>query len=402
VAEPSVFQPLFPEERVLGQLLDQASQLIAQAHRLVGQASPAIRTSLAEPLRAMNSYYTNKIEGQHTLPSDIERALKREFDADRVLRRKQRLALAHMEAELALERAVRDLEPRALFSSDRVQEIHAALYSRLPEADRVTDEGEPIVPGAWREQQVTAGRHLASPPEDVPDLMAAWSSRYRELRGNDRLVIGIACAHHRLTWVHPFIDGNGRAARLHSHLLLHALGFAGGLWSPMRGLARSHETYYARLNNADLPRRNDLDGRGPLSQEEFVAFASYFLATCLDQVAFMSDMLALDRFRDRLADTLRHLEAQPWRIGAERSVIKPEALPALHYVAITGPMDRTRFLATMGLPMRTARRVLASLLDYGLLSAESRLGPVSFDVPLKSLRWLFPRLWPEADESFRE
>lgn len=402
MADTSFFQPLFPEERVLGPLLDQASQLIAQAHQLVGQASPAIRASLAEPLRAMNSYYTNKIEGQHTLPSDIERALKREFDADRALQSKQRLALAHMEAELALERAVRDLEPRALFSPDRVQEFHAALYSRLPEADRVTDEGEPIVPGAWREKRVTAGRHLASPPEDVPDLMAAWSSRYRELRGNDRLVIGIACAHHRLTWVHPFIDGNGRAARLHSHLLLHALGLTAGLWSPMRGLARNRETYYARLNNADLPRRNDLDGRGPLSQEELVAFASHFLATCLDQVAFMSDMLALDRFRDRLADALRHLAAQPWRIGAERSVIKPEALPALHYVAIAGPMDRTRFLATMGLPMRTARRVLASLLDYGLLSSESRLGPISFNVPLKSLRWLFPRLWPEADETSRE
>ena len=89
-------------------------------------------------------------------------------------------------------------------------------------------------------------------------------------------------------------------------------------------------------------------------------------------------MLALDRFRDRLADTLRHLEARPWQIGAERSVIKPEVLPALHYVAITGPMDRPRFLATTGLPARTARRVLASLLDYGLLRADSRLAPVSF------------------------
>jgi Fic family protein len=398
VADTSLFQPLFPEERVLGPLLDQASQLIAQSHRLVGQASPAIRASLAEPLRAMNSYYTNKIEGQHTLPSDIERALKREFDADLEVRRKQRLALAHMDAEVALEQSVRDVEPRALFLPERIQELHAALYSRLPEEDRVTDEGEKIVPGEWREKRVTAGLHLAPAAEDIRELMDAWSSRYRELRGSDRLVVGIACAHHRLTWIHPFIDGNGRAARLHSQLLLYALGLTGGLWSPMRGLARSHEMYYARLNNADMRRRNDLDGRGPLSQEELVAFAGYFLTTCLDQVVFMSDMLTLDRFRDRLADALRHLEAQPWRIGTERSVIKAEALPALHYVAITGPMDRTRFLALVGLPTRTARRILASLLDYGLLRSDSRLGPVSFNIPLKSLRWLFPRLWPEADE----
>ena len=399
VADPSVFQPLFPEERVLGELLDRASRLIASAHRLTGQASLAVRASLATPLRAMNSYYTNKIEGQHTLPADIERAIHREFDADRELQRKQRLALAHMDAEHALEQAVEGGDPPALFDPERIRAIHFNLYSRLPESDRLTEDGEPTVPGAWRTKRVTAGRHLAPPSEDIPELMAFWARRYRELRGNEQLVIGIACAHHRLTWVHPFIDGNGRAARLHSHLLMHALGLSGGLWSPMRGLARTRETYYARLNNADLPRRNDLDGRGPLSQEELVAFARYFLDVCLDQVAFIDDMLALDRFRERLADMLRHLEAKPWRIGTERSVIKPEVLPALHYVAITGAMERTRFLATTGLPMRTARRVLASLLDYGLLRSDTRLGPVSFNIPFKSLRWLFPRLWPEADES---
>jgi hypothetical protein len=99
---------------------------------------------------------------------------------------------------------------------------------------------------------------------------------------------------------------------------------------------------------------------------------------------------------------LRHLETRPWQLGAEKSVIKPDVLPVLHYVAITGPMDRTRFLATMGLPRRTARRVLASLLDYGLLRSDTRLGPVSFNVPLKSLRWLFPKLWPESDETLAE
>ncbi|MGQ0697999.1 MAG: Fic family protein [Panacagrimonas sp.] len=72
---------------------------------------------------------------------------------------------------------------------------------------------------------------------------------------------------HRLNWIHPFIDGNGRSARLHSHLALHRLGITQGLWSVMRGMAREQERYYALLNNADLPRRNDLDGRGPLSQE---------------------------------------------------------------------------------------------------------------------------------------
>ena len=227
--------------------------------------------------------------------------------------------------------------------------------------------------------------------------MAAWGARYRSLPGTELAVVGLACAHHRLVWVHPFVDGNGRTARLHSHLVLHALGLSGGLWSPMRGLARTHEAYYARLSNADLPRRNDLDGRGPLSQEELVAFAAYFLDTCLDQVGFMRGMLELGGLRARMADLLGYLAAHPWPVGSERSVVKLEALEAVHYTAIAGPVDRARFMAMTGLPERAARRVLASLIDFGLLTSATSRAPVAFAVPLASLRFLFPRLWPEAE-----
>lgn len=393
------FTPLFPEERALGPLLETAATLVAEGHRLGGRASPPLREALSGLLRAMNSYYTNKIEGQQTLPADIERAVHSQFDADRERARRQRLALAHMEAERCLEAAWSGVAARDLFRSERVVAIHADLYARLPETDRAAGDGQLVVPGEYRTRPVSAGRHVAPPADHVPELMAAWGEMYSGLHGTERVVVGNACAHHRLVWVHPFIDGNGRAARLHAHLVLFRLGLTNGLWSPMRGLARAHEAYYARLNNADLPRRNDLDGRGALSQEELVAFAGFFLDTCLDQVRFMGGMLALDAFRDRLADLLRQLDARPWQVGAEKSVVKPVATGALHYVALTGPMERGSFIAMTGLPARTARRVLSSLLDFGLLKAESRVGPVSFNVPLRSLRWLFPRLWPEADDA---
>lgn len=50
-----------------------------------------------------------------------------------------------------------------------------------------------------------------------------------------------------------------------------------------------------------------------------------------------------------------------------------------------------------GLGERTGRRVLASLLDHGVLTAESHRGPVAFAAPMKSLRFLFPNLWPEVE-----
>jgi Fic family protein len=345
----------------------------------------------------MNCNYSNKIEGQQTRPADIERALRRDFDADAALARKQRLAVAHMEVEQQLEQAVPARVPQDLFSSALIREIHRLLYDRLPEGDRITDDGKLVIPAQYRRDDVTVGRHLAPAWPDIEGLVDGWAARYRALAGAEALVVALACAHHRLVWIHPFVDGNGRVARLHSHLVFHALGLANGLWSPMRGLARTHEEYYARLSNADLPRRNDLDGRGPLSQEELVAFVRYFLDVCLDQVRYIRGRLAFEALKDRLRLLLLHLRETPWQIGSERSVVKVEALEALHYVAMTGPVERSRFVAMTGLGERTGRRVLASLLDYGVLTADSPRGPVAFALPLASLGFLFPNLWPEAE-----
>lgn len=390
-------QPLYPEERMLEPLKELASQLVADCHRLGGQAGEPLVRALRPKLRAMNSYYTNKIEGQHTEPAAIERALRKQFDADAALAKKQRLAIAHMEVEQELEKKVAGATPKNLFDAAFVQEIHGRLYRKLPEADCVTDQGKPIVPGEFRRDDVTAGRHVAPPWKDVDGLMQAWAERYRGMAGTEALLVGVSCSHHRLAWIHPFIDGNGRAARLHAHAVLDAMGLTHGLWSPMRGLARTQERYYARLSSADLPRRNDLDGRGPLSQEELVEFARYFLEICVDQVRFMRERLDLASLKDRLRALLIHLEGKPWKIGSEKSIVKLDALEPLHYVAMAGPLERARFIAMTGLGERTSRRILASLLDYGVLTAETTRAQVEFAVPLRSLRFLFPNLWPEAE-----
>ena len=111
----------------------------------------------------------------------------------------------------------------------------------------------------------------------------------------------------------------------------------------------------------------------------------------------MRDLIGLEGVKERLADLLRWLAAHPWQIGSETSVAKLEALEAVHYVSLGGPLERSRFIAMTGLSQRTARRVLSTLLDFGLLISDGPRSPVRFGVPLRSLRFLFPRLWPEAE-----
>ena len=96
-------EPLLPGEHRLGPLLERAHDLIRQSERLAGWSPEGALPGLRRLLRAMNAYASNKIEGQHTLPLEIEQALRNDYarDADRA--RRQRLALAHMATEAQLE-----------------------------------------------------------------------------------------------------------------------------------------------------------------------------------------------------------------------------------------------------------------------------------------------------------
>ena len=80
------------------------------------------------------------------------------------------------------------------------------------------------------------------------------------VRRGEATLIAMAAAHQRLGWIHPFVDGNGRVMRLHTHTLPSALGYTGGLWSPLPGFARTVDSYYAYLAAADEARRGDSTG----------------------------------------------------------------------------------------------------------------------------------------------
>src|SRR6187402_2277982 len=217
----SSFQPLLPEDRAQAPLLAQAAALIAEGHRLESAAGQ-LGATLRPLLRSMNSYYTNKIEGQHTRPADIERALHQQFDADKKQARRQRLALAHIQAEEELEGSLPSTRT-ALYAPEFVQRIHANLYRLLPSTEQVSDDGEKVVPGGFRTSgRVTTGQHLAPDAGEIPELIQVWQKRYSALPGHEQAVVGAVCSHHRLLWIHPFPDGNGRAARLHTHLVLTA------------------------------------------------------------------------------------------------------------------------------------------------------------------------------------
>ena len=119
----------------------------------------------------------------------------------------------------------------------------------------------------------------------VPRFLEGFEKVCARLSESESILAG--AAHHRLVWIHPFLDGNGRVARLMSHAMLLDTLDTGAFWPVARGLARNVERYKTLLADYDLTRRNDLDGRGNLSEEALAEFTRFFLTICIDQVDFM-------------------------------------------------------------------------------------------------------------------
>lgn len=388
--ESHQFEPLMPSDAHMGALLSKAGDLARAATALAGKRVPPELRAL---LRSMNSYYTNRIEGQHTRPHEIEMALAKDFSSNKELAAKQRLAVAHIEAEAALEARYPGEEgAAALYSLAGVQDLHRELFGRLPAQDREFAEGQAITPGALRTREVSVGLHVAPAAASVPMFVQRWASRYRQVRRGEAALVAMACAHQRLGWVHPFTDGNGRVMRLHSHTVLSSLGYTNGLWSPLRGFARGQDRYYGLLADADSTRRGDLDGRGNLSEHALIAWTDYVLETCLDQVHFMARMLDFDLIKDRIEAAL------VFESTVLKSGVRKEALRPLHYLFLSGEeMPRGEFKTMLGLGDRLATDALGALVRRGLLKSDSPQGKVRFGLPQHALRFLFPRLWPEAE-----
>lgn len=333
----------------------------------------------------MNSFYSNRIEGQSTHPRNIERALRNDFSNKPGQARLQRIALAHIDAEKELEALARN---GAALHSAFLLDAHRALYERLAPDDRMSDDGEVIAPGQIRIRDVQVGRHVPPTFASLPAFLQRLDQVYGAAWGWERVLIHTACVHHRVAWVHPFLDGNGRATRLQSHCALWRL--SEGLWSPSWGLARSTEAYYAALHNADSPRRGDLDGRGNLSAQGLLEWVQYFLGVCEDQVTYMSKMLALDGVKQRIEALVIFRSTQ------DKGVRREAILPLIHVFGL-GPVTRGEFAQMTGLGERNARSLLSKLLATGLLVSDTPYGPVRFGLPLDALGMLFPNLYPEAN-----
>jgi Fic family protein len=369
-----------------------ALALIRGAERLRASLHPITRGLVADLVRSMNSYYSNLIEGHRTRPRDIEAAIRKDFSTNPAQRSLQLQHIAHMEVQAEMEARLPSMAAGDLCSADFLCWLHGEFYRRLPDEFRKhTDEkGKTyeVKPGEIRQGEVSVGRHMAPSSKKLGEFLKRFAEFYGPLvTAEPGSLIAAAAAHHRLTWIHPFLDGNGRVARLFTHAWFIKVGVdSNGLWTISRGLARRNADYQASLANADEKRVNDYDGRGYLSQRYLGEFCQFFLGTAVDQVGFMEGLLSLDDMLNRIAGYAGRREAAKALPKGSGLVLKESFL--------RGEIARGDVARIIGASPRTAQKVTGKLLSERLVTSNSPKGPLRLGFPADAAGEYFPNLYP--------
>ena len=393
---PARIEPCFFEDHIPATLADLSVEIQREAGDLGRGLHPDSAAELADLVRMMNCYYSNLIEGHNTRPRDIEKAL-----AGAELAEETRPLALEARAHIIVQRAIDDWHRKGTLpaptSTAFLTWVHRTFYEEMPLEFRVVEHPdgttEPIIPGRIRQEgdaEVAVGRHMPPSSARVAAFMAHFEGRYAlAARSASGRIIAIAAAHHRLNYIHPFPDGNGRVSRLMSHAMALCAGIDGqGLWSVSRGLARGlvdRGEYKQMMDMADTPRRGDRDGRGNLSEGALKSYSEWFLKIALDQITFSAKLFDLggleNRYQRLVTDTIDDKRA-------------PDLLSA---VLRHGELNRGDAQIVLRTSERTARNTLKSLTDAGFLKSTSPKTPVRLAFPLVYRERLFPNLFADAD-----
>lgn len=218
--------------------------------------------------------------------------------------------------------------------------------------------------------------------------------RFEEAYNPERLtkpkrVMVAAASHHRLLWIHPFLDGNGRVTRLMSYAILKRESVGSSLWSIARGLARNVQDYKRLLMEADERRQGDLDGRGTLSEKNLVNFCIFFLKVSIDQIDYMSSILRLNEFIPRLE---RYTQEE-----INRKNLPKGSFYLLREAFLMGEVEKSRAIELTGYKDRMAREVISQLIKKKLLVSSHQKNKFKLGFPLVAIERWFPGLYPEMN-----
>ena len=391
----------------LGEYEDKLLELYKADAALNEMIPDSIRGSIEWLLRLVNCFYSNRIEGNSTHPKDLLKTQEKNPQRNENTHNKAIMELlAHLEAQIKAKEL--GIDKTKVIKQEFIKELHRSFYAGLPSSlcvvkditgqDVFDNNNELIIvqAGEYRTYPVQVGHHI--PPEHTElDSYMTWIENQFNLKKihGVKKIIAAAALHHRLAWIHPFQDGNGRVIRLLTDCYMHCCGLNGyGLWSITRGFGRDTKAYYAALAQADKPRQGNFDGRGILSDAGLIYFTKYFIDTALDQVKYFSGLLEPRKLGIRV-DYYFEMRAKggiPDSLGNALPLLKITARDIYRLLLEKGAMPRKEIYQYLGKGEQTLRPLFKQMQEEGLISAKPKRN-VELKLSTHAVEFLFPRLW---------
>lgn len=215
--------------------------LLSEIDRLklrLDELRPLDSQSVLHALEVEYTYESNRIEGNTLTLRETEMVIAKGLTIGGKSMREHLEAINHHEALLFLRDLVRE---RRTLSESLVLQLHGLVLRGIDRDNAGRYRSVPVMIGG--------SRHVPPQPWAVPVQMERCFAWFGEAGRDLHPVVLAAEIHERLATIHPFIDGNGRAARLAMNLVLLQAGYP---IANIPGDMDSRVAYYAALEKCNL------------------------------------------------------------------------------------------------------------------------------------------------------
>lgn len=284
-----MFQPVY---HISPQLLDSIKRITILAHELNKlQISDVVYAELLSEALVTSTHASTSIEGNPLPLTEVKRVLKVHPEH---ARQSEREIINYNRTLTAL---IED--PDAPFTVEQLLALHRGVMDELLPAEHS---------GHWRLEPIVihdprSGNVVCLPPDhqDVPGLMEDLIGFVQEQMGQLDPLILAGLFHRQFVIIHPFVDGNGRTARLATKMLLAGMGI--NLFHLL-----SFENYY----NQNVTRYFQMVGvygnyYELIASLDFTAWLEYFAEGILDELQRLDKQLSARQRRPDQGLRAHHL-----------------------------------------------------------------------------------------------
>ncbi len=218
----------------LNQLLKQADHLLQslQENRDFDQSA------VQQALNVEYTYDSNQIEGNTLTLRETDLVVHKGLTISGKPMVEHLEAINHYEAVDLIRELATDQTP---LNKSTLLELHALILRGIDKDNAGCYRQVPVM--------ISGSRHTPPQPWQLDKLMEDYFHFYNKNKANLHPILFAAEMHERLVTIHPFIDGNGRTARLIMNLVLLQHDFPIAI---IHGDTEARLTYYNALETCNL------------------------------------------------------------------------------------------------------------------------------------------------------